>query len=49
VSSGDDRPLPDVPDDETDRAWGERVEDAEDDVRRLLEERPPHHTDRDRD
>ena len=38
----DDRPvLPDVTDDETGVGWGE--EPAEDDVERLLRERPPHH------
>lgn len=33
--------LPDRSDDDTDRGWGERDVDAEND-RRLVEDRPPH-------
>jgi len=43
----DERPvLPDRSRDEEDSGWGDRVtdEDAED-IRRFLEEKPPHHTD----
>lgn len=41
-----DEPLPGQTTDDTDVGWGEVV-DEEDDVRRLLAERPPHHVDRD--
>ena len=46
----DDEPvLPDVTSDERDTGWGddERSGDRADDVQRLLDERPPHHEDRD--
>ena len=36
--------LPDQTSDDTDVGWGD--EPDEDDVRRLLDERPPHHDDR---
>jgi hypothetical protein len=39
-------PLPDQTCDETDVGWGERSADTDDD-QRLLDERPPHHVDRD--
>ena len=39
-------PFPDQTADDTDRGWGERPgEEDPDDVRRFLEERPPHHGD----
>jgi hypothetical protein len=45
VSRPEDEPvLPDVTTDERDTGWGD---DTDDDVRRLLDERPPHHEDRD--
>lgn len=45
----DDEPLPSQTSDDTDVGWGDGPrDDDEDDVRRLLEERPPHHVDRDR-
>ena len=47
MSRPDDEPvLPDQTRDDTDDGWGERS-DGDDDVRRLLDERPPHHEDRD--
>ena len=39
-------PLPDQTSDDTDVGWGERTPDDDDD-QRLLDERPPHHMDRD--
>jgi len=43
-----DDPLPDQTVDDTDVGWGDDAPSAdEDDVRRLLDERPPHHVDRD--
>lgn len=40
--------LPDRTSDETDVGWGEdREPSADDDVRRLTDELPPHHLDRD--
>jgi hypothetical protein len=44
--SGPQDPLPDQTSDESDVGWGEPAED-DDDVRRLLSERPPHHVDSD--
>jgi hypothetical protein len=49
------RPEPDDPTplladrttDETDVGWGDAEPFADDDVRRLLEDLPPHHVDRD--
>jgi hypothetical protein len=38
---GDDEVLPDQTSDDTDRGWGERPDDADDDER-LLREKPPH-------
>jgi hypothetical protein len=35
--------LPDVTSDESDRSWGDEAPSDDDDVRRLLDERPPHH------
>ena len=45
MSESDERPLlPETTDDEADTGWGERsVEEDPDDVRRFLDERPPHH------
>jgi hypothetical protein len=46
----DDGVLPDQTRDDTDVGWGDDVRrDAEDDedLRRLLDERPPHHIDHD--
>jgi hypothetical protein len=40
--------LPERSKDERDTGWGDSPTDNDDDVRRLLDERPPHH-DRDRD
>ena len=40
----DEPVLPDVTTDERDTGWGD---EADDDVRHLLDERPPHHEDRD--
>jgi hypothetical protein len=37
-------PLPDRPDNDTDRVWGDESE--EDDEERLESERPPHYDDR---
>ncbi len=37
--------LPDQTSDDTDRGWGERPDDADDDER-LLREKPPHWEDR---
>lgn len=34
--------LPDQTGDDTDLGWGERAPSERDDIRRLLEERPPH-------
>jgi hypothetical protein len=47
VSETDDRPvLPDRTSDEDETGWGERpAEDDPDDLRRFLEEKPPHHGD----
>ncbi|MBV9096824.1 MAG: hypothetical protein JO079_02090 [Frankiaceae bacterium] len=39
--------LPDRTTDETDVGWGDSEVFAEDDVRRLAEDVPPHHVDRD--
>ena len=41
-----DDPLPEQTSDDTDFGWGERPADSDDD-QRLLDERPPHHVDRD--
>ena len=38
---GDDEVLPDQTSDDTDRGWGERPDDT-DDEERLLREKPPH-------
>ena len=38
----DDETLPDQTTDDTDRGWGERPDDAEDDDERLIREKPPH-------
>ncbi|MCI0686556.1 MAG: hypothetical protein L0Y54_04870 [Sporichthyaceae bacterium] len=35
--------LPEQTADDTDAAWGEAGESTEDDIERLLGERPPHH------
>lgn len=43
----DDDPLPAQTTDDTDAGWGESPDTDEDEVRRLLDERPPHHLDRD--
>ena len=44
--SDDERPLLDERTrDEYDEGWGERRPSADDDDRRYLEERPPHHGD----
>jgi len=40
-----DEPLPEQTSDDTDIGWGERP--PADDDQRLLDERPPHHIDRD--
>jgi hypothetical protein len=46
VTTADDQPLlPDVTSDESASGWGDDPEP--DDVQRLLDERPPHHEDRD--
>lgn len=47
MSEQDEQPvLPDTTTDETEPGWGERPEeDDPDDVRRFLDERPPHHGD----
>jgi hypothetical protein len=44
-----DEPIPEQTTDDTDVGWGDDPRGAgeEDDVRRLLDERPPHHEDRD--
>lgn len=51
MSERDDREpvLPDRTSDETDVGWGDRGDGAgeADDVRRLTEDVPPHHVDRD--
>ena len=44
--TGPDEPLPDQTSDDTDVGWGERPSEADDD-QRLLDDRPPHHVDRD--
>jgi hypothetical protein len=43
----DDPVLPDTTADEDDRGWGDdgATEEDRDDLRRYLEERPPHHGD----
>jgi hypothetical protein len=47
MSRPDDEPvLPDQTRDDTDAGWGEQS-DPTDDVRRFLDERPPHHDERD--
>lgn len=44
----DERPvLPDRTSDETEVGWGDAEPFADDDVRRLTDELPPHHLDRD--
>jgi hypothetical protein len=44
VTESDDRPLlPDVTSDEVDEGWGEQRSSEDEDVQRLLDERPPHH------
>ncbi len=43
----DDPVLPDRTTDETDVGWGDEQPFADDDVRRLLDDVPPHHVDRD--
>jgi hypothetical protein len=44
VSESEDRPvLPEVTTDESDVGWGDVDRDEDDGVRRLLDERPPHH------
>lgn len=40
-----DEPLPDQTRDDTDEGWGEPA--VTDDDQRLLDERPPHHVERD--
>jgi hypothetical protein len=46
VTRPDDEPaLPDVTSDEQDVGWGD--ERGDDNEQRLLDERPPHHEDRD--
>jgi hypothetical protein len=48
VTHPDEKPvLPDSTRDEQDTGWGDRPATEDDEVRRLLEERPPHHEDRD--
>jgi hypothetical protein len=42
-----DQPLPDQTSDDTDAGWGESPPRDDEDLRRLLDERPPHHIDRD--
>lgn len=42
---GLDQVVPQRADDDSDVGWGERTSDAEDDGR-LLDDRPPHHSDR---
>ena len=39
----DEPVLPDVTGDESDRGWGDDRPSEDDEVRRLLDERPPHH------
>lgn len=39
--------LPDRTTDETDVGWGDEQPFADDDVRRLMDDVPPHHVDRD--
>lgn len=39
--------LPDRTSDETDVGWGDDASSADDDVRRLTDDVPPHHVDRD--
>jgi len=41
--------LPAQTADDTDVGWGDDVPSDDDDVRRLLDDRPPHHVDRDED
>ena len=43
MSTPDEPVLPDLTKDESTTGWGDDVESDEDDVRRLVEERPPHH------
>ncbi len=47
MSTPPDEPLPSQTTDDTDVGWGEDGGDDNDDVRRLLDERPPHYEDRD--
>jgi hypothetical protein len=47
VTEQPDRVLPDVTSDEQDTGWGELPAGEDDDVRRFVDERPPHHEDRD--
>lgn len=42
--SDDERPIvPDRSDEDRDEGWAERAAERDDDERRLLEDRPPHH------
>jgi hypothetical protein len=45
MSERDERPvLPETTDDESDVGWGERPDDDDaDDVKRFIDEKPPHH------
>jgi len=44
MSRPDDEPvLPDATRDEQDTGWGDRMPTDDEDVQRLLDERPPHH------
>jgi hypothetical protein len=43
MTTPDEPVLPDVTRDERDDGWGDERASEDDDVRRLLDERPPHH------
>jgi hypothetical protein len=45
MSAGDDR-LPEQTSDDTDEGWNEPPTSDDDELRRWLDERPPHHLDR---
>jgi CBS domain-containing protein len=47
MTGPDDPLLPDRTTDETEVGWGDEAPDDEDDTRRFVDDRPPHHEDRD--
>jgi hypothetical protein len=47
TATGPESGLPEQTRDDTDVGWGDERPSDDDDVRRLLDERPPHHEDYD--